>query len=227
MDIVFRLAKFLQGGTLKLFADWQVEGSDYTPPMGPLIVVANHQSNFDPSLLATSLPRRIRFLAKQEIFRNPLASWFLGQYGAFPLNRHSADTRALRWALDQLDGGQAIVLFPEGTRSRGGIKKAHPGVASVALKSGAPILPVGMTGTEKLGSVTRVFNPTGQLRVNVGRVFSLPPIEGRPSRELLESMTDMIMERIAVLLPPSYQGVYGDRARGAALETAAPAGDRG
>ena len=73
MNIVNPVANFIQSITLRVFADWRVSGVENVPPMGPLIVVANHQSNLDPSLLSTSFPRRIRFLAKEELFRLPVA----------------------------------------------------------------------------------------------------------------------------------------------------------
>ena len=208
MEVVNSLANFLQGIVLRVLADWRVSGRENVPPMGALIVVANHRSNFDPSLLSTSLPRRIRFLAKKEIFQNPAARWFLTSYGAHPLNRDAVDVGAYRWALDELAHDRAIVLFPEGTRARGAMKKAKTGVARIALKTQAPILPVGITGTEPLGSVTRVFNPTGELRVNIGTVFTAPNIEGRLDGELLDSITSMIMQRVAALLPPDQRGVY-------------------
>ena len=211
MNLIKPTADFLQGVTLRAFADWRVEGRANVPPVGPLIIVANHQSNFDPPLLSTSIPRRTSFLAKKGIFNGPLVSWFLRSYGAYPLNRERADVGAYRWTLDQLDRGQAIVVFPEGTRTRGGMRKARPGIARLALKAQAPLLPVGITGTEGLGSWTRIFNPTGKIRVNIGSVFWVPTIDGRPSREVLESLSDMVMARIAALLPSDYQGVYGLR----------------
>ena len=221
MGYVYPISNFLQKITLRAFADWQVTGRENVPPVGPLIVVANHQSNFDPPLLAPSMPRRVRFLAKEGIFKGgPLVRWFLREWGAFPLNRDGADVRAYRWALEQLERDQAIAMFPEGTRNPGGMKKAHSGIVRLALASQAPILPVGITGTEGIGTYMRVFNPTGRLRVNIGTVFSIPPMDGKPDRDLLDSITDMIMERIAALLPAEYRGVYPITAREAAASEA-------
>ena len=103
------------------------------------------------------------------------------------------------------------------------MKKAQDGVTRLALRSLAPLLPVGVTGTERLGSPLRVFTPTGKIMVNIGPVFSLPSFNGRPDRRVQSSLTDMIMERIAALLPESYQGVYRPRGR----EAGAVPGDDG
>ena len=208
MDIIYPVGNVLQRLTLRLFADYKVTGQENVPRQGPLIIVANHQSNLDPPLIGASVPRRVWFLAKQGVFRGPLAHWFLTSYGAFPLDREAADVRAYRWALNKLAQGQAIAIYPEGTRSRGAMRRAKPGIIRLALRAQAPLLPVGITGTERIGSWMRVVNPTGKIRVNIGEPFHLPPIEGRPSAEELESLTDMVMRRIAALLPESYQGVY-------------------
>ena len=88
------------------------------------------------------------------------------------------------------------------------MRQAIPGIALIALRSGAPILPVGMTGTERTGPPWQVAIPTGEFRVKIGQPFSIPPIEGKVSREQLEAITTMIMERVAALLPESYRGVY-------------------
>lgn len=191
-----------------IFADLKVNGLELVPREGALIVVANHQSNIDPPLLGAVLPRGIGFLAKREIFSNLITNWFLRTYGAFPLNREGVDVRAYRWVLDRLEDGHTVAMFPEGTRNRNGMGRALPGVAQIALKSGAPILPIGITGTAHMGTWLRVFNPTGKIRVNIGPVFDLPTVEGRVGREVLESSTDTIMAHVARLLPENEQGVY-------------------
>ena len=207
-DWLYRVCIPMQRFMLRLFADWQVNGIENVPPMGPLIIIANHQSNFDPPLLSASLPRRVFFLAKSGIFMGQIVTWFLTSYGAFPVNREGGDIRAYRWVISQLRAGKPVVLFPEGTRSRSGMNKAKAGIAQIALQSQASILPVGIIGTHRLGTWMRVFNPTGKITVNIGQVFSVPAIEGRPSRELLDSISDMIMHRVAILVPDDIRGVY-------------------
>ena len=199
---------FLQRRTLGLFADYEVAGRENVPPMGPLIVVANHQSYADPPLLGASIPRRLWFLAKKEVFRGAVANWFFRSYGAFPLNREDRDIRAYRWVLDKLNHDAAVAIFPEGTRSPGAMKLATSGVVQLALKTQAPLLPVGITGTESMGHWLRVLHPTGRIRVNIGTVFTLPSLEGKPNKEVMQSMVDLVMQRVAALLPASYQGVY-------------------
>ena len=217
-DLVYRICTIIQRLVMRLFADWQVNGAENVPPMGPLIIIANHQSNFDPPLLSASIPRRVYFLAKSDLFMGHVITWFLSSYGAFPVNREGGDIRAYRWVISQLRAGKPVVLFPEGTRSRNGMMKAKPGIAQIALQSQASILPVGIVGTHRLGTWLRVLNPTGKITVNIGQVFSVPMIEGRPSRELLESISDMIMQRVAMQLPEEIRGVYGS---GAGIDGAA------
>ena len=211
MESVYHVSNFLQRITLRVFADWKVTGTENVPPMGPLVIVANHLSNLDPSMLGCSVPRRLRYLAKDNLFRaaGPPGRWFLTNYGAFPVDRAGADVGAFRWSLRQLQQDSALVVFPEGTRSRtASMNEAKSGVVSLILKSGAPVLPVGISGTENMQTFLRVANPTGKIRINIGQPFSLPSIEGRPNRELLKSLTTDIMWRICDLLPEDYHGYY-------------------
>ena len=211
-DWLYRLCIPMQRLVLRLFADWQINGIENVPPMGALIIIANHQSNFDPPLLSASIPRRVYFLAKSSLFMGPAITWFLNSYGAFPVNREGGDIRAYRWVISQLRAGKPVVLFPEGTRSRTGMMRAKSGIAQIAIQSQASILPVGIVGTHRLGTWMRVFNPTGKITVNIGQVFSVPAIEGRPNKELLDSISDMIMQRVAMLVPEDIRGVYGEDA---------------
>ena len=209
MGIAYPVSNFLLRGALRTLADWDVVGRENVPPRGPLIVVANHQSNSDPPLLGATFKRRLYFLAKDGLFRGPIATWFFRSYGAFPMRRSGLDVEAMRWAMNLLSKDKALVIFPEGTRSLHKMKKGLPGVALLAVKSQAPLLPVGITGTERLGSLLRVAWPTGHLKVNIGQPFSLPVIEGKLERAQLNALTDMIMRRVAMQLPESYRGVYG------------------
>ena len=196
---------------LTAFARLEVEGKEAVPPAGPLIVVSNHLSNADPPFLVVSIPRKLHFLGKKGLFANPITSHVMKGVGVYPVSRSGTDIGAIRREIDLLKRDQAIFLFPEGTRSQGGgMNKGHTGVAYIASKSNAPILPVGITGTEKITKWWRMPVPLCRIGVNIGEPFTLPMMEGRLTKPLLESLTGMIMDRIAPLLPRDYRGYYAE-----------------
>jgi 1-acyl-sn-glycerol-3-phosphate acyltransferase len=189
----------------------EVRGRENVPPEGPLLVVANHLNLTDPPLLGISLGRKTIFMAKEELFRSPLSAYFVGNFGAFPVHRGKLDRKALRQSHEVLtDDGLALVMFPEATRSKTArLQRAFPGSALIAMRSGVPILPVGIAGTERVKGVGWLFRRP-RITVNIGRPFYLP-VGSRLARAELIKNTDFIMKRIAELLPPKYRGVYGKR----------------
>ena len=135
-------------------------------------------------------------------------------YGAYPISRDRLDIKTLRWIKDYISKDGTLVIFPEGTRNNGTMIPGKNGTARIINMTGATILPVGIAGTGDLQNLFRVINPTGKIRVNIGAPFSLPLLEGNLDKHLLKSMTDMIMDRIAILLPEEYRGVYGQQLSG-------------
>ncbi|MBM3943154.1 MAG: 1-acyl-sn-glycerol-3-phosphate acyltransferase [SAR202 cluster bacterium] len=186
-----------------------VTGREAVPPFGPLIVVSNHLSNHDAPLLAAALPRRLTFLGKQELFNNPLLAWAMRGVNVHPLDRAGMGLEAMRLALDLLAKDHAIVLFPEGHRSPDhAMRQGMAGAIYLALRAQAPILPVGISGTERAPTWRMPF-PMCRFRASIGQPFTLPVLEGRPSRPVVDSLRDLMMQRIAALLPEQYRGVYG------------------
>ena len=196
---------------LVLLTRWRVKGKENIPAHVPLIVVANHLSLIDPPLLSASIRRRIVFMAKEEAFRHPVEGPLARGWRAFPVRRERLDREALRQAQQVLEEGLALGMFPEGKRSPAAqMQQGYPGTSLLALRNVAPILPVGITGTEKINGITFIFRRP-KITVNIGEPFNLPPIDGRLTRTQLAQATDFIMGRIAQLLPESYRGYYGDR----------------
>lgn len=199
-------------GTLALYADIEVRNRDRMKVDGPVIYVCNHLANLDPPIVASVLPRRALFLAKRELFNNPLFTFLLKGWGAFPVNRYSADSRALRWVRAMLELGRAVVMFPEGTRSRDleGLKRGRVGTALVAAQTGVTIIPIGIHGTDNLQNILKVFMPIAKIRISVGEPFKVKPsVNGRAQ---LQRATDEIMARVALQLPEERRGVYAERA---------------
>ena len=207
-DYTYRISCILQKIVLKTFSTWSIHGSANVPPMGSILVVANHLSYIDPSLLACAIPRRLYFLAKKEVFK-PFIRNFLSAYGAFPIDRKLRDRKALLWASNTLNEDKVLVVFPEGQRHpHTKLQKPLAGAAMLALKTQSVILPVGITGSENLGPLWKIAIPTGKITVNIGQPFTLPNVEGPMSHALLNSFSETIMQRIATLLPKEYQGIY-------------------
>lgn len=190
---------------------YQVRGLENVPKDGSLLVVSNHLSLADPPLLGASLERRAVFMAKQELFRFPVIRHILGKLGAFPVHRGRLDMRAMRRVYQLLGNGTALVMFPEGMRSRSsGLRSAFTGAAQIAMRANVPVLPVAISGTEALERPCGFFRRP-RVTVNIGRPFQLPQASGRASRQELGLQTDRIMSSIAELLPPSYRGDYGSK----------------
>ena len=202
----------------------EIVGRENMPLRGALIVAANHLSNADPPVLASRMPRRLVYMAKDEMFQWPVMGFLTRLAGAFPVKRFEADIGALRKATRVLESGQVLAMFPEGTRGVGAkLGAAHPGTALLALRSEAPILPIAITGTEAIHlpglffDLLRLRRP--RIRIVVGHAFFLPPVR-RISAEEVNRCTDLIMGRIAALLPPSYRGAYVDAAAEPSAERA-------
>jgi len=190
---------------LFLLSRWEVKGKENVPREGPVLIVANHMTLLDPPMLSVSLGRYAQIMAKEELFRTRASSYFMSGLGAFPVHRGRLDRQAMRVAEKVLAEGGALVVFPEGQRSRNSqLRQASEGVTLIALRSKAPILPAGITGTERVSGVWSVFRRP-RLTVTFGRPFHLPAASGKADRA---ECTRYIMEHIAEVLPSQYRGAY-------------------
>jgi len=197
-----------------LLFSWKVEGRENIPLTGPLILVANHVSLLDPFLLVFGFPRWITFVAKEELFRPLFLRFWLRWAGALSLQRNGKvreKQRILEGARKALDEGFILGMFPEGGRSLDGkLRKGRPGSAVIASRTGVPLLPVGIAGTDKIHGASWLWKRP-HIVVNIGRSFTLPPTDHRISKSQMQSLTTQLMGEIAALLPPEYQGAYVER----------------
>ena len=206
----YGLTRLVVAFLFKILVGPRVRGQRRVPRRGPLLVVANHLSYLEPPLLAVALPRRMTYPALYELLDLPWLGPFFRRLGALPVRRGGLhDLRSLRTVLDVLAQGEAVAIFPEGTRSvLPGLLRADPGVSLLAVRSGAPILPVAVTGTEELTSIGRILSARlrrTRVRVVIGEPFHPPAAPGKVDHRAL---ADRIMLEVAKLLPPTYRGVY-------------------
>ena len=199
----------------------RVEGAlDEIPDEGPVILAANHISNADAVILGAwltkRLGRRIHWLGKKEMFDWPIVGWASRNGGVHPVDRGAADIDAFRTAERVLSEGHVLMIFPEGTRSpTGELQKPKDGLAMLALRTGAPIVPIGIADTDRVWPKGRLLpRPGGHATMRVGRPFrpadELP--EGLDRKSAKAAATELIMRRIAAELPPRHRGAYGDAA---------------
>jgi glycerol-3-phosphate dehydrogenase (NAD(P)+) len=159
-------------------------------PEGGVVLAANHRSFLDPFAIGYCIPRPVYFVAKQELFRNPLLGWFLNCMGAFPIRRGESDEESMETALQLLDRGDAVVIFPEGTRIRAGsLATPKRGVGRLALQSGAPVVPVAITGSERARDRWKI-KPV-KVHVRCGPPLTFPRVE-QPSPFLAGEVTERI-----------------------------------
>ena len=198
----------IAGWVMWLLGGARIEGLEHLPRVGPFILVANHCSQADPPLLGWATGRQIgrvvHFMAKEEMQRWPIIGWLADRSGVFFVRRGERDRAAQRLALELLAAGKPIAIFPEGTRSRNGrMRDARPGAALLAIRSGAPVVPVGIAGTHRLFPDGSKLPHRSRVTFRIGRPFRLEhQATGRVDREALAEGLDRMMAEIAALLPP-------------------------
>jgi 1-acyl-sn-glycerol-3-phosphate acyltransferase len=192
---------------LWLVVRWEVRGREHVPATGGLIVASNHLNNADPPILGAGVAkRRIRWMAKVELFKLPFGV-IPRMWGAFPVRRFEADLGAMLNAERILRQGGVLGMFPEGTRSRTGrMGEPHPGTALIALRTGATVLPCAVTGTEKLRNPLVVLRRP-RFSVTIGKPIRVERVK-RPTEEQVGALTAQIVDAIRALLPPDYVGPY-------------------
>jgi 1-acyl-sn-glycerol-3-phosphate acyltransferase len=197
----------------------RIEGAlDEIPREGPVILAANHISNADAVILGAwltkSLGRRIHWLGKKEMFDWPVVGYVARNGGIHPVDRGAADVDAFRTAERVLREGHVLMIFPEGTRSpTGELQKPKDGLAMLALRTGAPIVPIGVSNTDRVWPKGKLLpRPGRHATMRIGRAFRLADElpAGLDRKSAKTAATDLIMRRIAALLDPRHRGAYAN-----------------
>lgn len=201
------LVRFFARLILKIIARVHVEGVEYLDLPGAYLGVTNHLSSYDPVVVIGTMPRRqFSIFAAIEHRHDFVVGWALDRLGAIWIDRDQPSREALRIALNELAHGAIFGIAPEGTRSQtGALIEGKTGVAYLATRANAPIVPGALWGTEKIKHNLRRLRRT-DVYIHVGEPIYLP--QGRANTQQLQEYTDLIMHRLAEMLPEEYRGVY-------------------
>lgn len=180
----------------------RVEGREYEPASGPLIVAGNHASLLDPPLIGMCLRRQSAYMAKDDLFTVPILGPWLRSIGSFPVRRGTPDRKAIRRSLEVLERGGVLVIFPEGTRSLDGrLRDAEPGAAMIALRTGIPVLPAAVVNSHRILPKGARWPRFERVTVRFGALLHVPKIDGRLDHETLAHWGRRIMTEIEQMLP--------------------------
>jgi 1-acyl-sn-glycerol-3-phosphate acyltransferase len=194
----------------RLLLQTEVRGRENLPAAGPCLLAFNHLSMVDAPVLLILVPQQMTGMITDKYAQSPFIGWLAHSMGALWITRGEADMDAIKGALGYLRSGGILSVAPEGTRNPSrGLTAGKTGVAYLATRTGAQIVPVAITGTEKVHGNVRRLRRT-RVTVTVGEALTLPA-DTRAKGEKLEEYTDLMMLRLAALLPPEYRGVYADR----------------
>jgi 1-acyl-sn-glycerol-3-phosphate acyltransferase len=216
-EYLFDLEWFVGPVLIWSVAKFRIEGPGKVPRKGGVLLTANHKSQWDLVVVTNISPRAFYQMAKVEFFEFFFVGGLVRLIGAFPVNRGKADRQALNRSIQLLKDGQLLTIFPEGHRSDNyALIEAHKGAALIALQADALIVPVGIWGTELISRNTgwkkqysffNFFKRRPQVVVKIGEPYRLP--KAPPGqKDDLDELTDLIMSKIAELIPPEYQGEY-------------------
>jgi 1-acyl-sn-glycerol-3-phosphate acyltransferase len=214
--VLYWVIKIVVTPVLRVCCRIKVEGKEHLPRSGPVILASNHRSFLDSIFIPLLVPRRVTFVAKAEYFDDPKTAWFFRGVGQIPIRREggSASERALESATEVLEAGGVFGIYPEGTRTRDGkLHRGHTGVARLALRTGAPIIPVGIIGSDEVqpidSKLPRLFKT---VRIRFGEPIELGHYEGRHDDRLaLRDVADEVMFEIQQLSGYEYVDTYATK----------------
>ncbi|MEP6894914.1 MAG: lysophospholipid acyltransferase family protein [Chloroflexota bacterium] len=220
---MLKVLRFLIRVLLKLIANFEIRGKENVPLTGGMVIASNHIGILDIIMVYFVIDRTDLFIPVAEKWEKiGWINWLGRQLNFLFVDRYNPDLKALRKMLALMEAGKCLVIAPEGTRSRvGALIEGKPGVAYLAARSGFPVIPVAITGTEDevLLANLKHFRKSN-ITLTGGKQFSIPPLSKTDRNAALQKYTDEVMCRIAALLPEKYRGVYAEHPRLKELLTA-------
>lgn len=205
--MLYAIVKPIVALLARLYFRLETRGAHHVPAAGPALVVANHSSVLDPPLIGASVQRRLCFMAKAELFRAPGFGRLIGALGARPVRRESASNQALKEALGVLTEGHALLMFPEGTRGpEGRLRPPKPGAGMLAVMSGAPVVPVFISGTGRALPRGALFPRPARVRVTFGPPLVFAGEPGGNRKQRYREAAEEMMRAIAAAGGRSHEG---------------------
>jgi len=202
--LLYALVRLLLIAVLKPLFRYEVKGRHNIPKSGPVILAVNHASYLDPVMVAMAIgPRPINFMAKAELLKIPVFGVLLKALNTFPVKRGLADKGAIAHSLKLLSNGEVLLIFPEGTRIRsnnGQLGKPYPGVTAIALKTGSPIVPIGLVGMGKVLPDGKKLPRFPKLKVRIGEAMHVEKASAADRKEKEAELTNKVMEELERLI---------------------------
>lgn len=202
----YEALRWMFRGLLTLFFGFRVVGAKHVPPRGPVILAANHPSQIDPLVLGAAIPRRVTFFVAAELLTMPVLGALVRPFHPVPVRRGQVDLGAIKDCLERLQGGAALLIFPEGRISRDGrLQAPHEGLAFIALRAGVPVVPVGVRGTYQVWPLGTFLPHRGRIEVRIGAPIlpepsAVVPGEAMPTKEAQSYLTARVVGAIASLI---------------------------
>ncbi|HRI14243.1 MAG TPA: lysophospholipid acyltransferase family protein [Verrucomicrobiota bacterium] len=193
----------------KAYLQWRVLHPDRVPPLGPVILAANHVSLGDPPLIGSAVPRAVNFLARESLFHSPLFGRLIGSLNAFPVDRDGGGPGGLRTVLARLEAGGAVLLFPEGTRSSTGeLQEARSGIGLVVMRTEAPVIPIRVFGLYEAWGRHRRFPRPHPIVIKFGAPMKFDCLRAEMAtagktrvKAIYQQVSEEIMDAISGLQP--------------------------
>jgi len=199
--MLYAIGKSLSQMVARFFGRYRVIGRENIPSKGGVLLCGNHVSYIDPPVLGAGATRPVHFMAKLELFQIPVLGFLIKNVGAFPVRQHMADRTALKTAIEYLEKGEVVGMFPEGTRiMTGQLGEALPGVGMIVLRAKVPVIPVALINTNKLFPPHSAFFKFTRVKVIYGKPVELDDLYEKSGREAVDEVGKRIMAAIGELI---------------------------